>query len=472
MDQQLADRIAELEMQAAELQEQLTNRPVRRSATPVGQPDPLQEKLDKVQQQVASLCAIGEQVDRLLGEQYDLRQALHAARKTGDASAIADAQQRLFANQRQIVQFTQQARALLLAEVDEKPSQRRVMRGARTTGLVAQIQRQMAQVPIAYCHLLDAATHPLVRCRVRNVSDKERRIRVITFIEGYTAQAIESVELPANQTVETSHLPTFFPGNTAKVRELTRATLNVLMEDLDSKKVEIHQTQPIWLLARNSAPLAVRNPETNQWTDLSRYLGAFVTPHQADVEAFLSDVVAEEYGQMLAGYQAGSVTSQVAAVYKALQKRALRYVDSTIDFVPEQGASTQRVRLPRETLKVGQANCIDGTLLIASLLEAIGINPALVIVPGHAFVGWSTVMPTGVPGSENLVDDGWDYLETTYLGKNYDFDQACQTGQARAEAAIQQQRAANADPHRQGEWWFRRWSLRELRAEYGITPME
>lgn len=472
MDQQIADRIAELEAQAEALQEQIARRSVQRSATPASQADPLQEQLDKIQGRITTLRAIGEQIEKLRGEQYDLRQALNAARRSGGAPAVTDAQKRLYANQRQLSLLTQQARAPLIEEVDEKPALRRITRGARTTGLVAEILNQMAQVPIAYCHLLDAGRHPLVRCRVRNAGSTDRRIRVITFIEGYTAQDITSFELPVDQTEETSHLPTFFPGNIYKIRELTRATLNVLVEDMDSKKIEIHQTQPIWLLARNSAPLAVRNPQTNDWTDLSRYLGAFVTPHQEDVEAFLSDIVAEEYGQALVGYQAGGVTPQVAAVYKALQKRNLRYVDSTIDFVAEGSASTQRVRLPRETLKHGQANCIDGTLLMASLLEAIGINAALVVVPGHAFLGWSTVAPAGAPGSENQADEQWDYLETTYLGKSYDFDQARQTGKARAKAAIEQQREADADPNRQGEWWWRRWSLRELRAKYGITPME
>ena len=454
MDQQIAKRITELEAQAEALQKQIANRPVLRGATAAGQPHPLQEQFDKLQAQITDLRDIGAQIEQRQGEQYDLHQALNRARRRADAATITNAQKRLFANQHQLTQLTQQANALLIEEADEKPAPGRVMRGARTTGLVAEILSQMAQVPIAYCHLLDAERHPLVRCRVRNASDNDRRIRVITFIEGYTAQDIKSVELPAKQTVETSHLPTFFPGNTNKIRELTRATLNVLVEDLDTKKVEIHQTQPIWLLARNSAPLAVQNPQTNDWTDLSRYLGAFVTPHQEDVEAFLSDVVAEEYGQALVGYQAGGVTPQVAAIYTALQKRNLRYVDSTIDFVAEPGASTQRVRLPRETLTRGQANCIDGTLLMASLLEAIGINAALVLVPGHAFLGWSTVVPAGAPGRENQADEPWDYLETTYLGKNYDFDQARQTGQARANAAIAQQREADADPKRQGEWWL------------------
>lgn len=48
----------------------------------------------------------------------------------------------------------------------------------------------------------------------------------------------------------------------------------------------------------------------------------------------------------------------------------------------------QRTRLPSEVLSSTNAQCLEGTLLYASLMEAIGIHPVVVFVPGHAFVGW------------------------------------------------------------------------------------
>ncbi len=62
--------------------------------------------------------------------------------------------------------------------------------------------------------------------------------------------------------------------------------------------------------------------------------------------------------------------------------------------------------LPRESLEDKQANCIDGAVLFATLLEAASLNPALVIVPGHAFVAWETWSGSNV----------WNYLETTMIG--------------------------------------------------------
>ena len=86
-----------------------------------------------------------------------------------------------------------------------------------------------------------------------------------------------------------------------------------------------------------------------------------------------------------------------------------------IDFGAGPGQVTQRTRLPRESLRHKSANCIDGTVLMASLLEAASLQPAIVLVPGHAFVGWETWEGT----------DEWDYLETTMIA-SHDFEAARQ----------------------------------------------
>jgi hypothetical protein len=146
----------------------------------------------------------------------------------------------------------------------------------------------------------------------------------------------------------------------------------------------------------------------------------------------------------------------VKALYDALKNTGqITYVNSLIAFTPEEGLSTQRVRLPRESLQDKQANCIDGTVLFASLLEGVSLNPAIVVVPGHAFVGWETWRDS----------DEWEYLETTMIG-THDFEAARKSGAS--TAAFFQQLAAATD----NENKFRRWSLGDLRATHRITPME
>ena len=69
-----------------------------------------------------------------------------------------------------------------------------------------------------------------------------------------------------------------------------------------------------------------------------------------------------------------------------VQRLGISYVDSMYTFGNFTG-SAERVRLPRETILLSSANCIDVSVTFASAMESLGIDPVVVIVPGHAFTG-------------------------------------------------------------------------------------
>jgi len=127
------------------------------------------------------------------------------------------------------------------------------------------------------------------------------------------------------------------------------------------------------------------------------------------------------YPRLLVGYhelpwgtREEVVIAQLRAIYDALQKEyRITYINSPISYP----YGTQRVRLPRDALTFGSANCIDGTVLFASALENIGLNPLIVIVPGHAFLGVETWSNSG---------EGF-FLETTMVG-GASFEQAFNRG--------------------------------------------
>ena len=64
----------------------------------------------------------------------------------------------------------------------------------------------------------------------------------------------------------------------------------------------------------------------------------------------------------------------------------IAYVDSMYTF-GNFTSEAERVRLPRETLQSSSANCIDVSVAFASAMENLGVDPVIVIVPGHAFTG-------------------------------------------------------------------------------------
>jgi hypothetical protein len=334
--------------------------------------------------------------------------------------------------------------------------------GVETTGLETKVHLRMAQLPTSICHLLGPDENPLVTCWVKNAKKIHddggiRRLRMTSYIDGWSARAVDTVELKLDKDHSFDQFPTLFRDRLQELTELTRATLNVMLEDLDTGRIELHKTYPIWLLARTTVPFAVQDPMMAEWQDLTRYYGAFVTPHVAAVEEFLSKARQYHPDKQFRGSQEGaSVELQVEALYNALKSEVdLGYVNSIISFSPEEGTLNQRVRLPRKSLKLGVANCIDGTVLFASLLEAISLNPAIVSVPGHTFLAWETKVPA----------QPWRYLETTKIA-DHDFEQACKFGkiQATGYEALKNQSG--------DESLFRRWPLRELRSVHRVFPME
>ena len=395
----------------------------------------------------------------LLAEEYDLRRTVARLRERlhaegGDPTAVLPD---LAAAETALVQKEQERAAVEVAAPGHRDGQ--VTLGDDTTKLVATFTLRMAQVPTSIYHLLDAATDPLVSGDILNKTEQQtRRLRVTAYLDGYSSPSVETLEIKATKHGKFDLLPTLFPERLEQVHELTRATLNVLIEDLASTTgVELHRTTPVWLLPRTTAPLAVRDPQTGAIRDLTRYLGAFVTPNDPPVMAFLRRAAEHHPEKRLVGYQvdAAGVELQVKAMFEALKAEAnITYVNSVIAFTPDDGTSTQRVRLPAESLTDQQANCIDGTVLMASLIEAASMNAAIVVVPGHAFVGWEKARGKGE----------WDYLETTMIGSQ-DFAVANQHARQLA-TTYEALRTQLNDESR-----FRRWSVRELRGQR-ITPLQ
>lgn len=320
---------------------------------------------------------------------------------------------------------------------------------------------RMAHLPTSVVHLLDAAESPLVSVRLRNQRGEPARVRITTQVEGYSAQAIDTVEVPVETPgpvaseggIEVHQLPTFFPERLATLTEICRATLHIRIDDLEGDTVQ-ERTFPIWLLPRTSALLFVPDPATGMRRDLTRYLAAWVTPNAPGMFDLLRKAAAHIPGGSVSSYQtdAAGVQAQVAAIYRALREANLTYVNSVLYFGVVPGVVGQRVRLPREALAVRSANCIDGVVLLASLLEAASLHPALVLVPGHAFLAWET----------RERSDDWDYLETTMLASE-PFERA----QAQGRTLAKKYQALLPENPRA----FSRLSLRQLRAQ-GIWPME
>jgi hypothetical protein len=100
------------------------------------------------------------------------------------------------------------------------------------------------------------------------------------------------------------------------------------------------------------------------------------------------------------------VSLQVLAVWSVFQRHNIKYSNITTTSTRNQNLATQYVRTLQESFENSQANCVDGTVLFASVLRKLGIDPFLVLIPGHMFLGYDL----------NKSGDLSGFLETTMLG--------------------------------------------------------
>ena len=201
--------------------------------------------------------------------------------------------------------------------------------------------------------------------------------------------------IPAHGTVSLQPLSLTLSAN--YFTQLTeRLSGNLKIEITSEASLIFTQTYPIDILAYD------------QWGGLNvlpEMLAAFITPNHTAILPIIKRAAAI-LGQWtdspsLDEYQSRNpdrVRKQMAAIYTAISEQQIIY--STIPASFEEYG--QRVRLADSVMAQKLGTCLDMSLLYASCLEAIGLNPLIIITQGYAFAG-AWLVPETFP--DPTVDD-------------------------------------------------------------------
>jgi hypothetical protein len=157
-------------------------------------------------------------------------------------------------------------------------------------------------------------------------------------------------------------------GRTAfeTTRRVTLIPVDEWLDDTDN-----NPWLPSFVLPRDPAILKIINSSR-------RYLIGIADDPAAGFDGYQS--VDEEADDPSAG-----VDAQVRAIWTALvNEYRLQYINPP----PAYSGRTQRLRTPSDILASNMGTCIDLALLLASCLEYIDIYPVVVLLTGHAFVGY------------------------------------------------------------------------------------
>ena len=251
---------------------------------------------------------------------------------------------------------------------------------------------------------------------IRNSSDKLLQSRIAVRVPGWSDEEVQYVEVAAGQVRNVQFAPTFLP-RFYRNREIAPASVAVAISDMGGK--------PVWSA---TIPVRLRSADDMYWGrnfEYSNFIASWITPHDPNVEMILSRAKNLMPGRRLPGYETWRTNGvqekttylQAKAIYQAIQREGLSYVKSSSTLGAQTNSDiTERVRMPGESLRQLSANCIDGVVLYASLFENLGMEPVVVLIPGHAYVGVRLS-----PDSDRYL-----YIETALTGRT-SFEAAVQS---------------------------------------------
>jgi len=240
---------------------------------------------------------------------------------------------------------------------------------------------------------------------ISNYNDSALNARVSVQVPGWSDLELQNVSIGSGEVRKLLFAPVFWPRLYTN-HEIAAAT-GIL-------KVTDSGNQPLY---QQTIPVRLRSVDDMYWGPkfgYAAFIASWVTPHDPRVEAVLQKAKEFMPGRRLPGYeewkspaeQAVSTREQAKSIYRALHETGVSYVKSSLTFGRNTSVS-ERVRLPGESLQQRSANCIDSVVMYASVFENLGMDPMVILVPGHAYVG--------VQESED--SNSYLYIETAITGR-------------------------------------------------------
>jgi hypothetical protein len=194
-----------------------------------------------------------------------------------------------------------------------------------------------------------------------------------------------------------------------KIREQRPVTATFTVT-VDGEKLPA-RTETFTVKSLNDCPFyVVLDEDRTEFEGYSELFAAYVNENHPWVDGILKEALQTKVITGFTGYQSGDpeeVLAQVFAIWNVLQKRGIKYSDISTT-TPSKWVYSQTVRFLDDSIDATQANCVDGTVLMASILRKIGLNVYLVMVPGHCLLAFDLG-----EGDEDPILG----LETTMLGE-------------------------------------------------------
>ncbi|WP_320171233.1 hypothetical protein [Maridesulfovibrio sp.] len=158
-------------------------------------------------------------------------------------------------------------------------------------------------------------------------------------------------------------------------------------------------TQTVIVRSVNDCFFGLYTDGQQNFQDWSEMFAAYVNEGDPIIDEILSEALHKGYVDAFIGYQGDEmdVTLQIEAIWKVLKDSGFRYSSITTTSVESDVVAAQHVRLVGDSTRGAQANCADGSVLLASIFRKIGLDAYLILLPDHMMVGVSNSAEQDAP---------------------------------------------------------------------------
>jgi len=258
---------------------------------------------------------------------------------------------------------------------------------------------------------------PVGRIRIQNTSGTDYGNLKLTFaIKGYMDYPTtkEISKLGANSTEEIDLLASF-NNRILEIDEDTGVQVEVALHFVrDGRDDAIKLTQPMTIYGKNAIV----------WGQ-SNMVGSFVTPKDDTLRDFVRQAINESKPEP--GPLNANIVSAMT-LFDVLTAHGIRYVvDPNNPYTDVQVDRVDYVQFGRETLKIKSGDCDDLSVLLSAGLENLGVQTAILDVPGHLLMMFNTKLSEDRRDQISLQDDlmiirdgeVWIPIEATMIGTSF-----------------------------------------------------
>ena len=226
-------------------------------------------------------------------------------------------------------------------------------------------------------------TNPVGTAVVKNFEEEPaENVRIRFFVERYMDNPTEigssfDLEPGEQREVELSGL---FTDELMEITEGTKASAKIsLSYKMDEQEYSLDYTPSLEFHNRNAL----------SWDD-DRKIASFVTAKDPEILSFSKPVVS--WMGEVKNPAIDENLQKGMALFEAVKAYGIRYeIDPTTPFseLSENEMAIDFLQFPRQTLTYISGDCDDLSALYTALLEAVGVETAVITIPGHIYAAFA-----------------------------------------------------------------------------------